>query len=453
MRLATKAMRWIGAAAVGLVALAGCYSPDDYRLTPNDVNALLKLEVVGTSTSVPADGFSRLQIVARILKDFDKDRGTIVFKTSDGSFDPTADLKEKEVAADADGNAFIELRSSETIGTVQVSAQVKGVDGLLQQLEVRFVDVPADNIIAFVEAPRSARADGITVSTFTVQINRSVPADKRMVTFKTTAGTFVASGGTDLMVDASSAELVSVQLKSPAMPATGQVSASVNKATALATITFTQVQADDILRFITTTASAPADGATRSTFTVKVANQVPPEQAMVMFKTTAGTFAVSMGPAETVQANSSHQATAQLVSPLALTTARVTATLAGTTRETSIRFVAALADKTVQVTADPIQLTIDPTQPGPQATVVVKLVRNVGTVTPGSTATLTAFGINNQRVGFFSNITVSDNMGQLTATYVPGSTTYRGEVTLQATADGTSVNGHTIIRLVDPPVR
>lgn len=442
--------RWTMLVGPLLVLFTGCYSSGDYDLTPDDINALLSLESTTGATRLSADGFSTLRLVASLLQESDETRRTIVFTTTEGSFDATEDLKEKEVEADANGQAFVDLRSSEKLGSAQVQAEVKAVPGLLQQLRIDFVQPNSSDILQFVNAPRSAKADGISTSIFTVRLSSALPADKRMVTFKTTAGTFVTSGAAEEMVDASTSELATVQLKSPLEPGSAVVSASAAKATVETRIEFTAADPDSIIRFIRTVATAPADGATRSNFTVRISSDLPPG-TMVTFSTTGGTFAVSAGPMEMVASNSSNQATAQLVSPLAISTASVTAAANNVSRVTNISFVRALPDKAVQVTADPIELVMDPTQAGPQSSVVVKLVRNVGTPTPGASVTLRAVGVNNQVVGFFSNVTVSDNQGQITATYVPGSTTYRGEVSIRATADGTSLVGSTIVRLVDPP--
>jgi hypothetical protein len=318
-------------------------------------------------------------------------------------------------------------------------------------LEIDFVAVTPSDIIRFTSAPGTVRADGLTVSELSVRIASGLPPDKRMITFKTTAGTFVGSGGVEEVVNSVGSNTASVLLLSPTTAGTAQVTATVNNVTATAVVEFVAADPNTIVRFVGTTSSAPADGATLSPFTVRISPELSGDARMVTFKATAGTWAVSAGTEEVVQANAANQAGAQLRSPSTITTSRVSATANGVVRETSIRFFRAEPDKAIEVRAEPLELVMDPAEAVPQSTVIVTLVRNVGTPTEGTRVFFDAVGSSNQKVGFFSNVTVSDNQGQATATYVPGTTTYRGEVRIFVTAEGTDLRGRTTLLLSDPP--
>ncbi len=453
--------RWL-VLAISLVLLAGCYRKNDYVLTSEDLDGIFVLESVTGALSLPADGYSELQFVARILSAAEEDRRSVVFTTTDGSFDPVEDLQTVTVDTDADGNAYVVLRSSVNMGNVTIQAQVAGVPVVLQKLEIDFAPVVANNVIWFVAAPSSAPADGFTTSAFTVRIAEDLPTDKRKVTFKTTAGTFTVSGSAEAEVDASFNSQITVYLTSPTDVGIAAVTATVNGVSTQTTVEFKAVDANEIIKFVGSLDPAPADGATRSPVTVKVSSKIPAEDAVVEFTTTAGTFAISGSNAETVVVTANSRATAELVSPTQIGSARISASIKNKTQEKAISFYRALPDKAIEVRIDPVRIVLDPDA---QATVVTTLVRNVGTPTAGTKVFYQAyeFGPEDEDspcnrhaignvVGHFSNATLSDGVGQSLASFVlPSTTSYRGDVRILAYADGVGLTGCTRATLSNPP--
>src|SRR5260370_40298927 len=67
------------------LGLAACYNRKDYTLTEPHLAAILTLQTVGGVTTLPADGVSRLTLVARIPADADPDKRDVVFSTSAGT--------------------------------------------------------------------------------------------------------------------------------------------------------------------------------------------------------------------------------------------------------------------------------------------------------------------------------------------------------------------------------
>jgi hypothetical protein len=216
-------------------AFTGCYKKSDYSPTAPLVNSVITLSSPSGVTTLPADGFSRLHLQARLPGDPAFANRTVVFSTTNGTLDGgvpgTGCTGCRNVAADGNGLAQIDLVASQQVGSAVVSASPLDSPGILASLTVSFVPAGADDTIRFVTAPAQAPADGATLTTFTVAISSSLPAGSRQVTFQTTAGTFAPGGGPTVQVAADAGGRASADLVSPKTITTARVSATVNGVT------------------------------------------------------------------------------------------------------------------------------------------------------------------------------------------------------------------------------
>jgi hypothetical protein len=326
-------------AAVLLVPLAACYNKSDYSPTAALTDKIVILTAANGVTSLPADGFSRLRLEARLVGDADFDKRAVVFSTSSGTLDGGVAGTNcggcRQVTADGSGRAVIDLVSSQQAGTAVVTASPVSAPGVSASLAISFGPAQPDETVQFVAAPDRAPADGATLSTFTVGISPSLPPASRTVTFQTTTGTFVSTGTTTVQVAADAGGLAS----------------------------------------------------------------------------------------------------ADLVSPRQITTARVTATVNGVTRQAAIRFERALPN----VITAAVDMPIAPAAAGTVIQVTATLLRNVGTVTDGTVVTFRATRPDGTPVGLFTNVTTTTN-GMATANFLPNTTT-PGTVTITVGAQDTGVTG------------
>jgi hypothetical protein len=322
-----------------LAPLAACYKKSDYSPTASLAGQVITLTSVPSGvTSLPADGFSRVHLQAHLLGDPAFANRTVVFSTTNGTLDGGAAVTNcatcSSVPADGNGNAAIDLVSSQRVGSAVVTATPMGAPGILATQAFTFTAVAPDNIIQFVAAPTQAPADGASLSTFTVAISPSLPSGSRTVTFQATAGGFN-----------------------------------------------------------------------------------PGNVSMVQVSTDAGGHAA-----------------ADLVSPKTITTARVTATVDGVTREAPIGFVRALPMSITATTDTPVA----PAAATTKIHITVTTLRAPGTVTDGTVVTFAATA-SGSPVGIFTNITTTTN-GVATADFLP-QTTKPGTVTITIGAQDTAVTG------------
>lgn len=318
---------------------AACYDKSDFSPTESLVDRVLLLSAANGATSLPADGFSRLRIEARLQGDPDFAKRTVVFSTSNGTLDGgTAGTNCngcRMVPADGSGLAVIDLVSSQQVGTAVVRAWPADAPGITASLTLDFGPAQPDQTLQFVAAPDRAPADGASISTFTVGISPSLPAGSRKATFQTTAGAFAPASATSVQVD------------------------------------------------------ADAGG----------------------------------------------RASADLVSPRQITSARVTATVNGVTREASIRFERALPN----VITAAVDMPIAPAAASTKIHVTANLLRNMGTVSDGTVVTFRAAKADGTPVGLFTNVTTTTN-GTAAADFLPN-TTEAGTLTITVGAQDTSVTG------------
>lgn len=328
-------------------ASAGCYKQGDFE-PPAVIEESLVLGTVGGITSVPADGVSRLGLVAQLDPRADLNKRTVIFSTTAGTLvggNPSLVTGEREVAADGTGRATIELVAAQQVGPAVVVAKVKEVPGLSRSLAIGFTAADANGVIRFVVSPSSAPADGATKTIFTVEVSAALPLGTQ-VAFATSGGQFAPENSSS--------------------------------------------------------ATRPIDG--------------------------------------------SFRATAELVSPATIGTGIVSATANQVTRQATISFVRALPDRILVSTGGKVTAKAGLDDP---VTVTASFQRDIGQVTQGTVAVFTATDSSGREIGLFRDASTVNASGSAAATFLAGTTTYRGPVTITVTAQGHTVRGTAVIEIVD----
>ena len=212
-----------------------------------------QLFTLGTSaSSLPADGFSTATITATMTFSGDRQQ-QVAFSASRGSlvkFGAGAGDPGTTVQADASGVARIQLRSDGTIGTARVSAKALGFE---REAFVEFTAINPDTIITVRPDVDTAPADGFTRTRIVARVSPLIPdtGTNRTVRFTTTEGTFatdtVAGTGNQVAtVKADASNLAIVDLRSPMLPVTTGITATVSNVTARTSITFVKAQPDTV---------------------------------------------------------------------------------------------------------------------------------------------------------------------------------------------------------------
>lgn len=239
---------WAGSLAV-LAFLLGCYNSDDHSPTAPDFQAALSLTPL--KSSIPADGISRVELTAQIDPAAAADRRTITFKTSDGTLmgAGTSSDNGKQMVLDADskGQAKVQLQSSTTIHTVEVSASVSNAPGLVQRVQVDFVSVTASDVLSVGASSSTAPADGATLTRVFADISPNLPTGQRTVTFKTNFGTFASSGQKTETATADASNRASVDLKSDLQAGDARITASIAGSSVETTVKFTTALPESLL--------------------------------------------------------------------------------------------------------------------------------------------------------------------------------------------------------------
>ncbi|HEX5759192.1 MAG TPA: hypothetical protein VF121_08360 [Thermoanaerobaculia bacterium] len=280
-------------------------------------------------------------------------------------------------------------------------------------------------------------ADGVSRLRLTAAI--SPDAAPRDVVFTTTAAQLVGGTGTtdtERTVTVNSSGVAQIDLRSATAPGSAVVTAKVKDLPQISqsvTVSFTAPGPDVLIRFLAAPTSAPADGATGSTFVVEISPQLDSASRSVTFTTTIGSF-VSGSSVQTltVPAASDNTAAAVLYSPTAIGEGRLRATVAGTSREVGIRFERALPDRLILALS---KITVMDSA-ADQLTATATLLRDLGTVTPGTEVVFTATRDDTgASFGFFNPpAAASDANGQAVVSFSPGGGGYTGDATLTARA-------------------
>jgi hypothetical protein len=233
---------------------AACYKKSDYSPTAPLANQVITLSSSTGVATLPADGFSRLHLEARLPGDPAFANRVVIFTTTSGTLSggtagTNCNNACQNVTADGSGIARIDLISAAQVGTAVVTATPSGAAGITASLSISFVAATPDDTIHFVAAPTRVQADGATLTTYTVAISPSLPPASRTVTFQTTAAgtTFVApTSGQSIPVPVDAGGQASADLRSPVTITTGRVSATINGVTREVVVSFEQAVATTI---------------------------------------------------------------------------------------------------------------------------------------------------------------------------------------------------------------
>ena len=270
----------------------------------------------------------------------------------------------------------------------------------------------------------------------------------RTVIFSTTSGTL--SGGTAgtncnntcQTVTADGSGIARIDLISAPQVGTAVVTATPMGApgiTASLSIGFVAATPDDTIRFVAAPTHVQADGATITTYTVAISPSLPPGSRKVTFQTTAAgtTFVAPMsGQSIQVDTDAGGQASADLKSPVTITTGRVTATANGVTREVVVSFEKAAA---TSITVG-VDMPVAPAAASTKIHVTATLRHDQGFVTDGTQVSFTAMREGStDTLGVWTNITLTTN-GVASADFLPNTTT-GGVVILTVGAEGTDRTG------------
>jgi hypothetical protein len=407
---------------LALAAMTACHKPEDYLLGPSQVDQVLNVTV--SAATISADGISRVTITAQLDPRTDADKRDVTFTTTAGTL--IAGGREGltiSVPADSSGKAVAELRSATTPATAHIEV---AAGSIRRASSVAFLVLARDEVFDVSVSRSTIPADGFSRAVITARLDRPGAVQQRTFTFETSAGLLITSGQSSaraLTVTADNAGEAQVELQSEKTIGTAQVRVTTQGMTHEIAIQFAPVDPAQIITVTTERSSAPADGVTSMVISAVVAPGLPGQRRTVTFSTTLG----QLIPA-TVEADGSNVARTSLISAV-VGTARITATVDGTTAETTARFNPALPDR-VHLSVDAAELSS-----GESTNLKVTLIRTNGTVSPHLSVTYSARTSTNATIGSFSAVTLAENE-IATATFNLGTTSYLGPLTIKATAEG-----------------
>jgi hypothetical protein len=318
------------------------------------------------------------------------------------------------------------------------------------------LDSPAeqDEVLQLTVSPQALPADGFTSAQVVAEIDPRSQERYRDITFSTTLGSFPAgtsSGARTIVAAADSSGRVVVVLRSAAQPGTATVTAEVRdgekvKVARSVDVPFESVAVSSVVVLELGAISAPADGATVTNATARVAAALPSEQRTVTFSTTAGTLGAAGGTTAQVRAGTDDLAIVGLVSPRTTASAVVTASVNNLTARRTVEFTHAYPDDISLAVQGSFRLSASFST---KATLRAELSREVGFVTRGTEVHFTAVDDSTgQEFGFWSAESPSDVNGVATAEFTPGNTSERGEATIRARIPGTSLSASVKVEIV-----
>ena len=204
----------------------GCYDPDKYDQTPEQVASIITVEVTGPS-SIPADGFTTTTLTARITPDnannrtllVSTDRGTLVKgggKLAEGVL---------TVTAGPDGSVAFDLKSATDTGVATVVVSANGQPLIGASTTVTFDAANPDDTVRFISVPVEMPADGASQATISVQLNTLIPASSRTAAFDSTMGTLLPASKSVL---ADAAGVGRITLQSPLTIGSSRITVTTN---------------------------------------------------------------------------------------------------------------------------------------------------------------------------------------------------------------------------------
>ena len=209
---------------------------------------------------------------------------------------------------------------------------------------------------------------------------------------------------------------------------------------------------EDILVLSTNPSSIPADGSSISNVRAKIPAGTPPDERLIQFSTSAGTFLDPNGIGSTtihIHADSSGVAVAQLRSSVTVESAEVRAKSDVAGDRGRVHFVFATPVQ-IEVTTDRVLLSVSLSD---TAAITATLRTNGGFATKGTPVQFTATEPSGAPVGGFANVTASNSSGQATAVFDPAGTAFRGTATVRARAQdpttGAFIDGATTVEITN----
>ena len=306
-----------------------------------------------------------------------------------------------------------------------------------------------DGILSLSAAETSITADGFSRTTVTATVDPRTSTTNRTVTFKTSLGTLYApaKSGTEIDVAITSDGTAIVQLESVKTTGTARVDAKIGTVSRAIEVKFAGGTAADIISVEASSPTVPADGSSFTRVIANVSPNLPDARRTVAFTTNIGFFGGEGDDRKdfSIKADSGNRAVAVLRSQQTTGLAHVRAVVDNTSAETTVRFVAALPER-ITVAADEPTVSANGSD-----TVIIraKLLREIGKVSIGTPVEYSALDANGQDLGLFSQASLSLADGSSSATFRPGTTPFRGRVTISVRVPDTSVVGTTVIEVVN----
>jgi hypothetical protein len=266
--------------------------------------------------------------------------------------------------------------------------------------------------------------------TITAQLDPRTDADKRGVTFTTTAGMLV-SGAREAMsmtIQADATGKAAVELRSPITPGSADIevrAASVTRTTSVAFLTLARQELFDVT---VSRDSIPADGFSTSVITAFLRRIGTVQQRAVRFETSAGSLIASgQEPSRAVNltADSTGKAEVALRSEKLVGTARVRVTTLEVPHELSIAFTAVNPAQIITLSTDRSSVAADGVTP-------IAITANVAPGLPDGRRVVTFFSTLGQLV---PTTTEADGDNTARARLISAAT---GTARISATVDGTT---------------
>ena len=238
-----------------------------------------------------------------------------------------------------------------------------------------------DDVLGLTLSATTLPADGISRATITAQLDPQTDADKRNVTFTTTAGTLIAGGqeATSLVVKADSSGKAVVELRSATVSATAQIQVTVASVTRTASVAFEALTREQVYEVVLSATSVPADDLSTTLITVILKRLGTLPQRAVKFETSLGTFVAAGQPnarAATITADLTGRATVELRSDGLVGTARVRVTALDVPYEFEVQFKPLVAEEVFDVSISKSSIPAD----GFSTSLLTATLKKIGTV-------------------------------------------------------------------------
>jgi adhesin/invasin len=412
---------------VTVASVSRAVSVEFVRLTREEV-----FDVATSGTSVAADGFSTIVITVTLKRLGTPQQQQVKFETSAGTLIASGQPNARAVTITVGeaGVVVVELQSDTAgIANVRVSALDR-----VYQFPITFTALAREDVFDVSVSRTSIPADGFSTSMVTATLKRSGTPLQRMVKFETSAGMLIAPGlvaARSVTIAADATGRAVAELQSDKSVGSARVRVTAFDLPYELTISFTAVDPANIITLSASSSSAPADGVTAVAVSANIAASVPAGRRTVAFRTTLGLITPIA-----IEADGSNVARATVTSTVA-GTARITATVDGSTAEATVQFGSALPDR-VFVAPDVSEL-----KSGLSSNVRVTLARATGSVSPRLEVTYSARTNTGAAIGSFSRITPAESSVS-TATFNVGTTAYVGPVTIIATVEGGATGSATL---------